>query len=74
MGEQSLRRLLIIGAKRCRQAGVAAGNSQQIVLEGTLARKPRMLVTVVLANKMARIVCGPSGEGGNYRAPAPVAV
>jgi hypothetical protein len=35
-----------------------------------LARKPRMLVTVALANKMARIVWALMAHGGSYRAPA----
>jgi transposase len=35
-----------------------------------LARKPRMLVTVALANKMARIVWALLAKGGSYRAPA----
>jgi hypothetical protein len=37
---------------------------------GMLARKPRMLVTVALANKMARIVWALMARGGSYRAPA----
>jgi transposase len=35
-----------------------------------LARKPRMLVIVALANKMARIVWTLMAHGGSYRAPA----
>jgi transposase len=35
-----------------------------------LARKPKMLVTVALANKMARIVWALLVKGGIYRAPA----
>ena len=38
-----------------------------------LARKPRMLVTVALANKMARIVWALLAKGGVYRAPAAAA-
>src|SRR3954471_18132989 len=38
-----------------------------------LARKPRMLVTTALANKMARIVWGLLVKGGTYRAPAAAA-
>ncbi len=40
------------------------------MLIGMLARKPRMLVTVALANKMARIVWALMAHGGFYRAPA----
>jgi hypothetical protein len=35
-----------------------------------LARKPRMLVTVALANKTARIVWAVMRSGQSYRAPA----
>jgi len=38
-----------------------------------LARKPRMLVTVALANKMARMVWALMAHGGVYRAQAAVA-
>jgi len=34
-----------------------------------LARKPSMLVTVALANKMARIVWALLAKGGVYQAP-----
>ena len=33
-----------------------------------LARRPKMLVTVALANKMARIVWALLAKGGSYRA------
>lgn len=56
MGERTIRRLLIIGgSSMVRQAsrfGAPAGSW----LERMLARKPRMLVSVALANKMARMV------------------
>ena len=70
MGERSLRRLLILGASSA--ARVAARNKSRASpwLMGMLARKPRMLVTVALANKMARIVCALMAHGGFYRAPA----
>jgi hypothetical protein len=35
-----------------------------------MARKPRMLVTVALANKTARIVWAVLAKGEGYRAPA----
>ena len=35
-----------------------------------LARKPKMLVTVALANKMARIIWALLVKGGTYRTPA----
>jgi len=35
-----------------------------------LAREPKMLVTVALANKMARVIWALLVKGGTYRAPA----
>jgi transposase len=73
MGERTLRRLLIIGASaviiQARRRGTAKGSW----LEQMLARKPRLLVTVALANKMARIVWALLAKGGTYRAPMAVA-
>jgi len=70
MGERTLRRLLILGA-----SAVVRWASQRGVPEGSwlarmLARKPKMLVTVALANKTARIVWALLVKGGVYRAPA----
>ena len=42
-------------------------------LAGMLVRKPKMLVTVALANKTARIVWAVLVKGGVYRAPVPAA-
>jgi transposase len=56
MGERTIRRLLILGASTvvrwASQRGAAAGSW----LARMLSRKPRMLATTALANKMARIV------------------
>jgi transposase len=69
MGERTLRRLLIIGSsavvKQARKRGARRGSW----LEQMLARKPRMLVTVALANKMARIVWALLVKRETYRAP-----
>ena len=40
------------------------------LLAQMLARKPKMLVTVALANKMARVIWALLVKGGTYRAPA----
>ena len=56
MGERTLRRLLIIGSSTIVQQANKRGAAKGSWLEQMLARKPRMLVTVALANKMARIV------------------
>ena len=68
MGERSLRRLLIIGAGSTIVAAVRNG-ARDPWLARMLARKPRMLVMVALANKMARIVWALMERGGSYRAP-----
>jgi len=73
MGERTLRRLLIIGSSavvlQASKRGAPAGSW----LEGMLARKPRMLVTVALANKMARTVWALLVKQEDYRAPVAVA-
>jgi transposase len=74
MGERTIRRLLIIGASAvvrhaCIRGAPAAGSW----LARMLARKPRMLVTVALANKTARIVWAVLAKGEVYRAPVAAA-
>jgi transposase len=69
-GERSLRRLLILGASAVARIAALDGARATPWLAGMLARKPRMLVTVALANKMARIVWALMAHGGTYRAPA----
>ncbi|HEV7414735.1 MAG TPA: IS110 family transposase [Tianweitania sediminis] len=73
MGERTLRRLLIIGASAVIIQATRRGTAKGSWLEQMLARKPRMLVTVALANKMARIVWALLAKGGTYRAPMAVA-
>ena len=69
MGERTLRRLLIIGSSavvlQASKRGAPAGSW----LERMLARKPRMLVTVALANKTARTVWAVLVKQEDYRAP-----
>ncbi|MGZ3377529.1 MAG: IS110 family RNA-guided transposase [Phenylobacterium sp.] len=70
MGERTLRRLLVIGASAVIKQAVLRGAPAGSWLAQMLARKPRMLVAVALANKTARIVWALLARGGNYRAPA----
>jgi transposase len=70
MGERTLRRLLVIGASAVVLHAAKRGAPRGSWLEQMLARKPRMLVTVALANKTARIVWALLAKGGVYRAPA----
>jgi len=69
MGERTLRRLLIIGSSAVVQQASRRGAPKGSWLEQMLARKPRMLVTVALANKMARIVWALLVKQENYKAP-----
>lgn len=70
MGERTLRRLLIIGASAVVRWAARKGAPAGSWLERMLARKPRMLVVVALANKMARIVWALLAKGGVYQASA----
>jgi transposase len=69
MAERTLRRLLIIGSSAVVKQASKRGAPRGSWLEQMLARKPRMLVTVALANKMARIVWALLVKRENYRAP-----
>jgi len=70
MGERTLRRLLVIGASAVIKQALLRGAPAGSWLAQMLARKPRMLVAVALANKTARIVWALMARGGIYRAPA----
>ena len=70
MGERTLRRLLTIGASAVVKQAVLRGAPAGSWLAQMLARKPKMLVIVALANKTARIVWALLARGGVYRAPA----
>ncbi len=73
MGERTHRRLLIIGESAAVLQASKRGAAPGSWLEGMLARKPRMLVTVALANKMARTVWALLVKHEGYRAPVAVA-
>jgi transposase len=70
MGERTIRRLLILGASAVVRWASQRGAAEGSWLARMLARKPRMLVTVALANKTARIVWALLVKGGTYKAPA----
>lgn len=69
MGERTLRRLLIIGSSAVVLHASKRGTPEGSWLEQMLARKPRMLVTVALANKTARIIWAVLTKREEYRAP-----
>ena len=69
MGERTMRRLLIIGSSAVVRQACMRGAPAGSWLARMLERKPRMLVTVALANKTARIVWALLSKGEVYRAP-----
>ncbi|MBO6920550.1 MAG: IS110 family transposase [Rhizobiaceae bacterium] len=73
MGERTLRRLLIIGASAVVRWAARKGAAPGSWLDSMLKRKPIMLVTVALANKIARIAWAIMAKGGVYQAPVAAA-
>ena len=69
MGQRDLRRLLIIGAMTTVRWATRRGATKDPWLARMLARKPRMLVAVALANRMARIAWALMTKNEHYRAP-----
>lgn len=72
MGQGTIRRLLIIGAMSVVRWASRNGTKDPW-LASMLKSKPRMLVAVALANKMARIIWAMSVKKEDYRAPAATA-
>ena len=68
-----MRRLLIIGSSAVVLHASRRGAAPGSWLAQMLARKPRMLVTVALANKTARIVWAVLAKGEVYKAPVATA-
>ena len=68
MGQRDLRRLLVSGAMATVSWAVRRGTKDPW-LTRMLARKPRMLVAVALANRMARIAWALMTKHECYRAP-----
>jgi hypothetical protein len=71
--ERTIRRLLILGAsavvrQACRRGAPAKSWPAQM-----LPRKPKMLVIMALADKMARVVWALLVKGGVYRTPVTTA-
>jgi transposase len=67
MGQRDIRRLLIIGAMSTVQRTLRKGAPEGSWLARMLARKPRMLVAIALANKMARGVWAMMTKNEDYR-------
>jgi transposase len=69
MGQRDIRRLLIIGAMSVVRWATRNGAPEGSWLARMLARKPRMLVAIALANKMARSVWAMLVKQKDYRDP-----
>lgn len=70
MGQRDIRRLLIIGAVAVVRWAARKGAPDGSWLARMLARKPKMLVAVALANRMARTAWALLRKGEDYRNPA----
>ena len=68
LGQRDLRRLLITGATAVVRQAIRRGETTDPWLARMLARKPRMLVAVALANRTARIVWALTTTKKVYRA------
>jgi len=67
MGQCDIRKLLIIGAMSVIRWVVRKGGSANRWLASLVARKPRMVAAVALANKMARMIWAMTTKGEDYR-------
>jgi transposase len=73
MGQRDLRRLLIIGAMAVVRWAARRGAPAGSWLARMMARKPRMLVAIALANRIARVAWALMAKGGVYQSPAAAA-
>lgn len=69
MGQRDIRKLLIIGAMAVVRAALRHGTPTDTWLAKMLERKPRMLVAIALANKMARSIWAMLTKEEDYRNP-----
>lgn len=70
MGQRDIRRLLIIGAVAVVRWATRKGAPEGTWLGRMMARKPKMLVAVALANRMARTAWALLRKGEDYKDPA----
>jgi transposase len=70
MGQRDIRRLLIIGAMAVVRWVARKGAAEGSWLGRMMARKPRLLVAIALANKMARSVWAMLSKDQGYRGSA----
>ena len=74
MGQRDIRRLLIIGAMAVVRSALRKEPPEGSWLQSMLARKPKMLVAIALANKMARSVWAMLAKGEDFRVPTVAAI
>lgn len=67
MGQTDIRRLLIVGAMSLIRWVVRKGSSANRWLAALVARKPKMVAAVALANKMARMIWALTTKEQDYR-------
>lgn len=67
MGQTNIRRLLIVGAMSVIRWVVRKGGSPNRWLAALVARKPKMVAAVALANKMARMIWAVTTKQEDYR-------
>src|SRR5215472_2702345 len=70
MGQRDIRRLLIVGAMAVVRWAVRKGAANGSWLARMLAKKPRLVVAIALANKMARSIWAMLSKGEEYRGSA----
>lgn len=73
MGQRDIRRLLIIGAMSVIRWATLKRAPKGSWLEGMMARKPRMIVAIALANKMARGLWAMLTKNEGYKDPMALA-
>lgn len=73
MGQRDIRRLLITGAVAVVRWAARKGAPEGTWLARMLGKKPRMLVAVALANRMARVAWAVMRKEEDYRGPAAIA-
>ncbi len=74
MGQRDIRRLLIVGAIAVVRWASRKGAADGTWLHRMLAHKPRMLVAIALANKMARSIWAMLTKNKDYEVPAAATV
>jgi len=69
MGQRDIRKLLISGAMAVIRWEIRKGDDANPWIARLLARKPRLVAAVALANKMARMIWATATKKQNYRIP-----